>query len=227
MNPISPPNHKSSLPSSWPPPGMIDWNGELALGVSDAIAACTLERAQFGPDTPLPVLDDFRPDDSARLMVQDYAVEHWARAPRFSPPLRRMGDPALAAYLAALRQAVHLPLVPPFADAIAQVIPTVEAEGRRRLRRDEARRRTARDRPSRRTFADIKAAVRLEDEVEALAGPARRSGEHLRFHCPRHPPDRSRDFEVTPALQRWHDFHDGAGGDVIDLWQALGKPLPP
>ncbi len=206
---------------------LLAWDSELLLTIGDAARACGYEMARYGPDTPIPLLDDFDPADIPRLFLEDYAIEHYDRAPLFARPPRKMSDGELAAHLRALRNAAKLPLVPAFCDAIAALVPQVEAEARRRLnaarvRRERAARDSASGRPS---FAEIKAHVRLEDEVEAVAGPPRRSGLHLRFHCPLHPPDRSCDFAVTPGLQLWRDFHDGAHGDVIDFWRLVGRRI--
>jgi DNA primase len=66
----------------------------------------------------------------------------------------------------------------------------------------------------------LKAAVRIEDYAGELTD-LHFSGQSLRGICPVHGGDNRSSFAVYPDKQHWHCFRCDAGGDVVDLCQAV------
>lgn len=75
-------------------------------------------------------------------------------------------------------------------------------------------------------YRQARADVQLA-EVLALAGFAasERRGDQVRGPCPVHGSRsaNSRSFSAHVGKQVWHCFRCGAGGNALDLWQALTK----
>ena len=75
-------------------------------------------------------------------------------------------------------------------------------------------------------YRQARAGVHLA-EVLALAGlePSEHRGQPWRGGCPLHGSQsaKSRSFAAHLGKQVWHCFRCGAGGNALDLWQALTK----
>lgn len=72
-------------------------------------------------------------------------------------------------------------------------------------------------------YGELKSKSDIIQIAVALGFNGLKSGGYLQGDCPQHGSSRGRCLTITPGMQRFHCFHCGASGDVIDLVELFKR----